>query len=79
MSLSHQKNQLDKKMNKQKLECPSCGFLTMNLKTGTSKLSDGLKVTHIKKWVCEKCGEELFDLKTMKEIRKQRKEKSVIA
>ena len=74
MSLSHQKNRSD---NDLKLECPSCGMVAMTRKTGKSKLSDGIEVSGITRWVCDNCNEELFDLKTMKEIRKQRKNKCI--
>jgi transposase-like protein len=66
-------------MNAKKLECPSCGLITMYLKTGISNLEDGVKVSKISRWVCENCGEELFDMKAMKEIRIQRKEKTIPA
>jgi hypothetical protein len=51
----------------------------MYLKTGISNLEDGVKVSKISRWVCENCGEELFDMKAMKEIRIQRKEKTIPA
>ena len=75
MYLSHQKNQLhniDKK-----LECPSCGEIAMTIKKGSPILLDGMKITNISRWVCEKCGEELFDTKAMKEIRLKRANKTI--
>ena len=66
-------------MKSRKLECPRCGSMAMLLKSGISHLEDGVKVSKISRWVCENCGEELFDLKAMKEIRMQRKEKAIPA
>lgn len=62
-----------------KLECPSCGQMAMVIKKGSSKMADGVQVKNISRWVCENCSEELFDAKTMKEIRTQREQKVVIA
>ncbi len=62
-----------------RLECPSCGQMAMVIKKGSSKMADGLQVKNITRWVCEKCGEELFDAKAIKEIRTQREQKAVIA
>ena len=64
---------LQKNSTKTKLECPSCGQTSMIRKKGSSILSDKTKVKNIEKWICENCGEELFDLKAMKEIKNQRK------
>lgn len=58
-----------------KLECPSCGQISMTMKQGVSRLADGFSVNNISRWVCENCGEELFDVKTIKQIRKQREKK----
>ena len=69
MSLSHQKN-----LQTTKMECPSCGNYSMICKIGSSTLLDKKKIKNIKKWKCEKCGEEMFDLNTMNEIKNQRKE-----
>ena len=66
-------------MKSKRLECPDCGLMTMYLKTGSSNLNDGTKVSGISRWVCENCGEELFDMKAMKKIRMQRKEKAIPA
>ena len=60
-----------------KLECFSCGQMSMVLKKGTSKLEDGTSIKNITRWVCENCGEELFDLKAMKKIRTDKKSKTV--
>ena len=62
-----------------KLECPSCGRMSMTQKKGSTKLADGVEVKSISRWVCEKCGEELFDLKAMKDIREQRTRTSIAA
>jgi transposase-like protein len=62
-----------------KLECPSCGRVSMVLKKGTVNLDDGVLIKSIHRWVCEHCGEELFDLKAMKDIRAQRAHHSVAA
>ena len=63
---------------KKKLECPSCSKISMVMKKGHSTLNDGFSVKDINRWVCENCGEELFDLHTMKQIRRQRKKNTVI-
>ena len=62
-----------------RLECPSCGRMSMVLKKGSAKMADGVQIKSINRWVCEHCGDELFDLKTMKKIREQRARHSVIA
>jgi len=62
-------------MNK-KIECFACGRKAMIQKKGITKLADGIKVKSINKWICENCGEELFDLNAMKKIRIERKKES---
>jgi transposase-like protein len=62
-----------------KLECPSCGRMSMVRKKGPAKMADGVQIKNIQRWVCEHCGEELFDLKAMKEIRAQRAHHSIAA
>ena len=57
MSLSHQKDLSD-----QILECPSCGNLAMHYNKGDSKMADGFEIKNICRWLCDKCGEELYDL-----------------
>lgn len=59
-----------------KLECPSCGQISMVMKKGTSRLADGFSVNNINRWVCENCSEELFDIKTMQQIRTQQEKKT---
>ena len=62
-----------------KLECPSCGKMAVSLKKGSSKMADGVQIKNIARWVCDNFGEELYDPKTMKEIRRQRAQKKVLA
>ena len=74
---SHLKGQFN--IMAKKLECPSCGKIAMTIKKGVSKMADGIQIKNISRWVCDNCGEELFDSKTMKEIRRQRTKKTVLA
>ena len=75
--LFHLKGRLNNMVKK--LECPSCGKIAMTIKKGSSKMADGTQIKNITRWVCDNCGEELFDPKTMKEIRRQRTKKTVLA
>ncbi len=77
ISLFHLKGQLNNMVKK--LECPSCGKIAMTIRKGSSKMADGIQIKNITRWVCDNCGEELFDPKTMKEIRHQRAKKTVLA
>ncbi len=77
MSSSPQKNRKTK--TAAKLECPSCGMLSMKVKKGSFKTEDGIHIHNISRWVCDNCQEEVLDLHAMKEIRRQRASKSVLA
>lgn len=66
MSLSHQKKQAEK------IECPTCGRISMSHQKGNSAMIDGFKVKNIYKWVCSYCKEEMYDLETMKKIHELR-------
>ena len=70
MSSSHQKGRLIKLHRK--LECPSCGHVSMVIKKGKTTMADGIQINDISRWVCSNCGEEVFDPKTLSEIRQQR-------
>jgi YgiT-type zinc finger domain-containing protein len=74
MYSSHQKNRLIKLPKK--LECPSCGRVSMVIKKGATKMADDFSVHNISRWVCTNCGEELFNPQAMSEIGRQRSLKS---
>ena len=57
------------------IECHACGETSMVLQSGETVLEDGFKIRNLERWVCRNCGEELFDSRAMKEIRRQREKK----
>ena len=74
MYSSRQKSRLIKLPKK--LECPSCGLVAMVAKKGTTTMADGYKIHDVNRWICNNCGEEVFDAHAMAEIRSQRAVKS---
>ncbi|MFH0764903.1 MAG: YgiT-type zinc finger protein [Calditrichota bacterium] len=51
------------------LPCPECGKLALRRITADCALDDGTVVPELAHWRCSNCGEELFDLEAMRQIR----------
>ncbi|MBM3328842.1 MAG: YgiT-type zinc finger protein [Calditrichaeota bacterium] len=56
------------------LPCAECGRNTLCRVTANYPLDDGTVVTHLEHWKCSSCGEVLFDLESMRQIREARKQ-----